>query len=289
MTGKPDTIRDHHERINKVLQYINNHLDEKLDLGNLSSMSGYSSFHFHRIMRAYLGESLGAYIIRVRLDAAATLLIMSDVPISDISFKVGYENAPSFNKAFRKRFGAAPNEFRDDRQYRLLGDGKFLKHEIMETIELKPKIKTLKEKKAIYVQGIGKYSESSAYAWEKVCGFAAKNRLFGFGTELIGISHDDPTVTEPEKCRYEACITVTKDVKPEGEIGVRQIPGGKYAIFTMKGPYENFPKAYQFIFGKWIPGNGIELRDVPCFEKYLNDPGKTKPEKLRTEICIPVK
>jgi AraC family transcriptional regulator len=289
MTGKPDTIKDHYERINKVLQYVNNHLAENLDLGNLASMSSYSAFHFHRIMRAYLGESLGSYIIRVRLDAAANLLKMTEVPVNDIAFKVGYENAPSFNKAFKKRFGIAPNEFRDDKHAQLLADGTFinpLKNDIMEII---PKIKELKDKKVIYVQTIGKYSDTAGFAWEKVCGYAAKNRLFGFGTELIGVSYDDPTVTEPEKCRYEACITVSKDVKPDGEIGVKQINGGKYAIFTVKGPYEMLSPAYQFIFGKWMQENNVALRDVPCYEVYLNDPKKTKPEKIKTEIRVPIK
>ncbi len=112
--------------------------------------------------------------------------------------------------------------------------------------------------------------------------------MFGFKTDFIGISHDDPSVTEPGKCRYDACIAVTKDVKPGGEIGVKEINGGKYAIFTHKGSYEKFSDSYGYIYGKWIPENGHELRDSPCFEKYLNSPDKTKPGKLVTEIYIPI-
>jgi AraC family transcriptional regulator len=43
------------------------------------------------------------------------------------------------------------------------------------------------------------------------------------------------------------------------------------------------------ILGKWLADSGMELRDTSCFEKYLNSPEKTRPEKLRTEIYIPVK
>ena len=59
MKGKAETIKDYHERINQVLLFINNNLEEKLTLETLSSISNFSPFHFHRIMRAHLGESIG--------------------------------------------------------------------------------------------------------------------------------------------------------------------------------------------------------------------------------------
>lgn len=285
-----DTKKLYYERINKVILYINNHLDENLDVGNLSAIGNYSLYHFHRIMRAHLGESLGAYIVRIRLETAVSLLRLTDIPVGDVAFKVGYENPSSFNKAFKKRFGISPNEYRQN--YDSLSQLEYLKLEIraMENLKsLHPKIKELKTKKVIYNQKRGSYNESAGKAWGKVCDFAQKNHLFGFKNEFIGISHDDPDVTEESKLRYDACIVVSKDIKPEGEIGVQEIEGGKYAVFTHKGPYEDFGNSYGYIYGKWIPDNGIELRDTPCFEKYLNSPDKTKPEKLLTEIYVPIR
>jgi AraC family transcriptional regulator len=199
----------------------------------------------------------------------------------------GYENPSSFNKAFRKRFGVAPNEFRDNKRVPWVVQTN-LKAIFMDNTALKPKIKEIKEKKVIYVQSIGDYNKTAKPAWEKVCGFAQKHKLFGFSTEMIGISYDDPSITEPDRCRYEACVAVSKEVKPEGEVGFKTIPAGKYAVFNFKGPYEKLHEAYDYIFGKYIPENKIELRNAPCFEKYLNSPDKTKPENLKTEICIPI-
>ena len=108
-----ETITDYHERINKVLIYIDNHLGEKLDLEALASVSNFSAFHFHRIMRAYLHESIGSYIIRLRLETAASLLQFTDLPINEIAFKIGYETPSSFTKAFRKKFNISPSEFRN--------------------------------------------------------------------------------------------------------------------------------------------------------------------------------
>ena len=153
---------------------------------------------------------------------------------------------------------------------------------------LKPKIKNIKAKKVIYTRVLGNYNSSATQAWNTISSFAKKNRLFGFSTEFIGISYDDPNITESEKLRYDACIVVTKDVIPEGEIGVQEIEGGKYAIFTHIGSYEKLINSYDYIFGKWISENGMELRNVCGFEKYFNTPENTKTEKLKTEIYIPV-
>ncbi len=286
--GSPITEKDHYERINKVLLYVQNHMHEKLDLEYLASISNYSRYHFHRITRAYLNESLGAFITRVRLETSAHLLRLTGTPVSEIAMKVGYDNPPSFNKAFKKRFGISPVDYRRDKQHEIAIYGQTLIHNIMENISLKPKMKNIKPRKIIYVLAKVAFNECAKEAWEKICAFAGKKKLYGFKTEFIGISYDDPTVTEPEKLRYEACITVSKDVEPDGEMGVKEIAGGKYAVFTHKGSYEKFNDSYGYIYGKWVPENNIQLRDAPSFEKYLNSPDKTKPEKLVTEIYIPV-
>jgi AraC family transcriptional regulator len=156
-------------------------------------------------------------------------------------------------------------------------------------LNMKPKFKELKTKKVIYVNSIGAYSnKGTEEAWDILCAFAENQKLFGWKTEFIGISHDDPNVTDTERLRYDACITVTKEVTPEGRIGVKTIEGGKYAMFLHKGPYEGFQELYDYIYGVWLPESSFELRDLPCFEKYLNSPDKTKPENLKTEIYIPV-
>ena len=277
------------ERVNKVILYINNNLNERLDIVALAAVGNYSVFHFHRIMRAYLGESLGAYIVRRRLETSVNLLRYSGLPVSDVAFKVGYENPASFNKAFKKRYQVSPNEFRKNFNGLVISEDSKIKFNAMENLKsLNPKIKTRKPQKAIFVQALGSYDESAGKAWDRVCEFAKQKKLFGFSTEFLGISHDDPKVTEAAKLRYEACIAVSKEVKPEGDVGVREIAGGKYAVFTHKGPYEKFINSYNYIYGRWLPENGIVLRDVPGFEKYLNTPQKTKPEKLLTEIWVPI-
>ena len=289
MSTKTETQKDHLLRINKVLHYIRQNLGEELELEKLASIGSYSPFHFHRIMRAYLGESIGAFIIRIRMENSLTLLRFTEMPVKEIALKMGYDNISSFNRAFKNRFGLSPLEYRKNNELFINENGYKQKLEAMKHLKSEtPKIKNLKAKKVIYTQRLGKYNESAEEAWIRIGEFAKEKRLFGFGTEFIGISHDDPKVTEAEKLRYDACMTISKDIQPEGDIGVQEISGGNYAIFTHKGPYENLQNSYDYIFGKWIVDNQIELRELPCFEKYLNTPDKTKPEKLLTEIYIPI-
>jgi AraC family transcriptional regulator len=290
MNVKADTQKFYFERINRVMVYINNHLGETLEMESLAEIGNYSVFHFHRIMRAYLGESLGAYIVRLRLETSVNLLRYTDLAIADVAFKVGYENPTSFNKAFKKRFGISPNEFRQNFNGLMITQSSKIEFNAMENLKsLQPKIKVVSPKKVIYSEVLGSYNQTPKIAWDNVCGFAQKNRLFGFRTEFIGISQDDPKITDPDKMRYDACIVVSRDVKPEGEIGVKEIAGGKYAVFTHKGAYEKFTNSYDYIFGTWIRESGMQLRDEPCFEKYLNSPDNTKTDKLLTEIWVPVR
>lgn len=157
-------------------------------------------------------------------------------------------------------------------------------------LTIKPKIKEIKPKKVVYVRSIGAYGgEEMGKAWAKLFEFIKQKKLFGFGMESIGISNDNPEITEFEKCRYDACVSIKKKVVPEGEIGVQEIPGGKYAIFRYQGPYSNLGHVYNYIYRNWLPASNYKLRDAPSFDKYLNNPEKTKPEKLKTHIYLPIK
>ncbi|KAA6306259.1 DNA gyrase inhibitor, partial [termite gut metagenome] len=104
----------------------------------------------------------------------------------------------------------------------------------------------------------------------------------------IVIYHDDPKVTEADKLRTDICLVLPKKAEPKGEIGVKTIEGGKYAMFLYQGSYEHLDAVYDTIYVKWLPESGQKLRNYPCFEKYINHPTNTAPEKLKTEIYIPI-
>ena len=153
---------------------------------------------------------------------------------------------------------------------------------------MQPEIREMEEKQVVFVREIGRYDKAAGKAWGKVCAYAGPRGLIGQDTQFIGVSHDDPAVTPEDKLRYDACLTIDRDVEPKGEVGVQTVSGGRYAVFMHEGPYENLHKTYDEAYGQWLPSSGEKLRDLPCFELYLNDPNSTKPADLRTEIFIPI-
>ncbi|MBK5195465.1 MAG: GyrI-like domain-containing protein [Proteiniphilum sp.] len=91
-----------------------------------------------------------------------------------------------------------------------------------------------------------------------------------------------------DKLRTDICLVIKKETKPQGDIGVKQIKSSKFALFLYQGAYSNLAAVYNEIYANLLPENGLQLRDYHCFEKYLNHPDKIEPEKLKTEIYVPV-
>jgi len=280
------TLRDAYlKQINKVVEYINNNLDNELTLSKLAEISCFSPFHFHRIMKAFLGESLGAYISRIRIETAAGLLRYTKLPIEEIAYSIGFEMPSSLSKAFKQHYGISASAYRNHKNSQTMKTPL-----IHEELSLKaPKMVALESKTVIYIQITGEYGNANyGDTWNRLWGFVKAHSLFTAGMESIGLSHDDPNITDSEKCRYDACLVIHKPVQPEGEVGVKELAGGKFAVFQYQGSYANLSIVYDTIFGKWLPESGFELRNAPCFEKYLNNPNRTEPAKLKTEIYLPV-
>ena len=287
MQQRKDTVSDYQKRVNVVVEYINSHLDEDIDLNLLATVSNLSPYHFHRVVRGFLGEPIGAYIVRVRVQTAAKLLRYTSLPICEVALRVGFDVPSSFNKAFRKHFETSPGLYRTSKTIKPMIENQ--KAVPQGTISLKPIIVDLENRKVIYIRIVGQYGgEEYSHTWERLWAFVKEHKLFTAGIEHLGISHDDPNVTSEDKCRYDAALVVHKPVSPMGEVGVKEVAGGRYARFTYVGPYQGLSDAYNAIHGTWLPQSGLSLRSVPVFERYCNNPKVTAPEKLRTEIFIPV-
>ena len=278
------TYNDYVQRINKVVAYINNHLDETLDLKTLANEATLSDFHFHRIFKALKGEAIGGYITRLRLEATARLLRYTALTIEEIAFNIGYETPASLSKAFKKQYGISPTEYRTNK------DTYIMKKEIINPdLALKaPKIVTLEPKNLIYVALTGAYgSLDYGKAYEQLWAVIKAQKLFTKGIESICISYDDPKITEGSLQRSDVCLAIHKSATPQEEVSCKTLAGGKYAVFFYQGSYENLSQVYDTAV-RWVIDHQYTLREEPFFEKYLNDARRTPKEKLKTEIYIPI-
>ena len=278
------TYNDYVQRINKVVTYINNHLDETLELKTLANEAALSDFHFHRIFKALKGEAIGGYITRLRLEATARLLRYTALTIEEIAFNIGYETPASLSKAFKKQYGISPTEYRTNK------DTYIMKKEIINPdLALKePKIVTLEPKNLIYIALTGAYgSLDYGKAYEQLWAVIKAQKLFTKGIESICISYDDPKITEGSLQRSDVCLAIHKPATPQDEVSCKTLAGGKYAVFFYQGSYENLSQVYDTAV-RWVIDHQYTLREEPFFEKYLNDARRTPIEKLKTEIYIPI-
>lgn len=274
------------EKLNSITEYIHNNLDSKIDIKTLAELSCFSPFHFHRITRALLGEPIGKYITRTRQETAAKLLRYSKLKIEIIAYNVGFDTPSSFTKAFKSHFGISPNEYRKDKSFTIKTTN------IMQTtLNIKtPKIQNIEDKTCLYLRMQGNYQTLDyTSAWAKLWEQVKAQKLFTKGIQHFGLPHDDPKVTDENKIRYDACLIIHKNAKPNGEVGVKTLSGGKFAVFLYQGSYKYFADVYDYIFNDWLLNSEYELRDEPVRERYISHPDRVTEEKLKTEFYIPVR
>lgn len=306
MEQKQTTREEYSRRINIVVEYINNHLDREISLDALAALSNFSPYHFHRITHAVLGEPIGAFITRMRVETAARLLRYCDMPIREVAYKVGYDVPSSLSKAFKSFYNISPNDYRNNKTYSIMKP-----IQVNLDLKLEQRIEELKPKQVIYLHYQGDYQKVDyCGAWKKLWDYIRRQNVFAekiseicntvdkseilskicdeTGIETICIYYDDPKVTETDKQRTDVCLSVSTKIEPKGEIGVKTIEGGKYAIFRYVGSYDKLGMVYDTIYGKYIFEMKHQLASRPGFEVYLNDPQSTKPEDLVTEIYVPI-
>lgn len=103
--------------IEKVIEYIELHLDGKLDLEQVSEASRYSKYHLHRMFADTVGLTIHDYVQRRQLTEAAKLLVFSDKPIIDVALICGYESQQAFSTAFKSMYKKPPAEYREKREF----------------------------------------------------------------------------------------------------------------------------------------------------------------------------
>ncbi len=299
---KTATERDYKARMLRVLIHIQRHLDEALDLEVLAGVAHFSPYHFHRIFRGMVGESVMAHVRRLRLERAAYRLAFTGESVAGIAFGAGYEAHEAFTRAFRASFGCSPSQYRGARREVPLPrrrtepavspgvhfdpDGKVDDFAPAVSEPREVRVERLAPRRVAFMRHVGPYDQVGP-TWGRLMGWAMTHRL-PIDSSPIALVHDDPEVTPPDRVRYDACVTIGSDFASEGEVGVQEIPGGEYAVLTHVGPYERIGGCYAYVCGLWGPPSGRELRASPAFEVYRNSPRDTNPEDLRTDVHVPL-
>ena len=303
-------------RINRVIDFIDANFDSDLYLERLAEIAAFSKFHFHRVFYAMTGETLNDYIKRIRLQNAAVKLICNTgMSMTEIALDCGFNSSANFSRVFKDYYKISPSEyklnFKDKNRNNCKVKGKNRKeipsefcyndnvfskikvenNKILRRIfDMKIEVKQMPEFKVIYARHIGPYNKISENGvWEKICKWAGSRNLINQNSKYIGVGYDNPEITPAEKCRYDACISLEKEVEVSGEIGKNVIPAGRFVVCRYVGKVEGIAGAYHNIFANWLPDSGYQPGDNHSYDIYYSADCGGKNSEFVMDICIPVK
>lgn len=291
-------------RVNKVIDFIDQNIDEELSLDLLSHVANFSAYHFHRIFKAIVNEPLNKYIQRIRIEKAANQLIYNlKKSIQAIAFDCGFSSSQFFARVFKEYFNQKPSEWRFQNQInskKIHNDRKIMK-EIDTNFdyidnkmnELLVEVKNLPDMNVAYVRNVGPYKGdaklferlfSKLFKWAK-----ARDLLDYQTTKVIALYNDNLNITDESKLRVTACITIPDNIEVDSYIGQLTIAGGKYAIARFELAKDEFKSAWDYLYAEWLPESGFQPDDKPAFEICNNDPKTNPAGKYLVDICIPIK
>ncbi len=294
MNERLTTRSDYAMRLERVFRWLADHLDDTLDLARLADVAAMSPYHFHRIYRAMQGETAADTVRRLRLHRAAVELITGELPVARIAARAGYGGQEAFTRAFKAAYGVPPARYRasfvpSPLSGRSEKTGPTGAEDAMDTTMTYQA--TIRETPVMRVAALAHHGDylGIGSTFERLAAMAAGQGLFGPGSRSFGIYYDDPASTPRESLRADACITLPDGKLPVGELQLREIRGGRFAVTLHVGPYAELHFPYAWLYGTWLPQSGEEAADAPIVEEYLNDARVTAPSDLRTEIWLPLR
>lgn len=303
MALKQSTAMEYRRRVCLAMNYISANLHAELSLEQIAKAASFSMFHFHRIFRAMVGETVSEFTRRVRLECAANhLLVRREDDITRVAMDCGFSSSQNFATAFRRHFGMTPSAFRNSKPANTMSkpqdalslratynpDTAFVDLTAERAQHMNAEVRDMPEYNVAYVRKMGPYGkETCSQAFGELAQWAGPRGYLASGT-MLGVYWDNPEVTPPEKCRVDACVSVPDDTAPEGQVGVQRISGGPYAVCHFEIQADSFQQIWDDAFA-WLVSHGYECDDKPCYERYHSTPEQHPEGKWVLDICIPLK
>jgi AraC family transcriptional regulator len=282
--------QEYRDRINRVVRVIIREPSGHWTTQALADLAGLSAFHFHRIFRALTGETMFAFLQRRRLLRAIELINQNGSTLTDIALECGFDSGSSLSRAFRRHFRCSPTQYRKQLAPLPLPPPRLGSNHIN---SLRVAIRETLPRKAVIVERRGmvdqNFNKAAAAAFRVLSSEIKRVNCWHAIRECIGRCPDEAAMAPDSEARYQAGFFY-EDRLPALSAEVRRItiPGGRWAVSLHQGSYETLWQSWNRLYRYWLPASAHAMRDVAPFEIYLDDKKKVPPEKLRTEIWIPI-
>jgi AraC family transcriptional regulator len=278
------TAQDYARRIQRVAAHIATHLDSPLPLAELAAVANFSEFHFHRIYRELMGETVGETVRRERLHRAASELLRNEAPIAMVARRAGYASTAAFTRALAAAYGVPPATYRAGPT----GPQRKPTDPHQEVHMYDVTFRDFPRTRLVALRHTGPYDKIGG-TFQQVFAWAGPRGIAGPASRCIGVYYDDPDTVPAAQLRSDACLTLPEGHAVDGDMRVLTLKPAHCAVVRHKGPYAELPRAYRWLFRTWLPSSGFVPADQPSFEEYVNDPMALPPSAWLTDVFVPLR
>ena len=298
---------DYAARVNRAVDHVLLHLDEPLRLEDVAAVAGISRFHFHRIFRALMGETLQRFVRRVRLERALSMMSRTPRPrLTAVALACGFSSSSDFTRSFKQRYGVAPSAFdvrawRDARRedVRLAVESMRFSVESPARYHIDPplgrgenpdgfevRFRDLPPRRVAYLRVLDPFQGTGVFdackrlvAWAEARGLA--------DGQWLGYMWDDPEVVALEDCRYDVGVVIGPTDPTDG-VSVLDFPALRVAEVRIRGDLALETRALDWLFETWLPASGCLPDDQPGFEAWSGRPFAHGLEHFELSLHLPV-
>lgn len=283
--------------IERAMQFVVEHLERRFTVADVARAIGLSEFHLHRSFHAAVGESIGSFVTRKRLEHAALRLAYEpETPITTIALESGYSSSSNFSKAFSGFFGCSPSRVRTPTGAlaaavaKIVAEyGKDFRPEQLYTVPPEPDPDALREVVAYWNARVrfvdapgcsfaclasprGYDLEAIEATWGELIQRATQLGLCGDEVDAWSMAYDSPELTAPERCRYHACIPCAPERRLAAPLrGAGHMKPGRYAVFDFAGAPTQVGAAYRSIYSCWFRESSVVPEDFTPLDHYIHD------------------
>lgn len=289
---------DYLRRVNRAIDHVLVHLHEPLPLEVVAKVANFSPFHFHRIFKAAVGETLHDFVKRLRLERALTLLSRPEPPnLTEVALSCGFASSSDFSRSFKAHYGVPPSRFelpayRDERRAQLhsvLPGGPQLRRlpAGANPDGFVAQLRSLPPRRVAYVRVFRPYEGTGVQeaitrlqAWAEPLGLA--------DGQWLGYQWDDPEVVPLEQCRYEVGLEIPGTATLNEGLQELQLPAMQVAEVELRGDIGLELRALDWLYTTWLPHSGYSPDHQPCFEAWIGRPFAHGFEHFELRIHLPV-
>lgn len=273
------------ELVSKAIDYIVENLNEKISIEDVADYCHLSKYYFSRVFKAETGESVYAFIKRLKMEQSAIeMKLGKEKTITDIGVTYGYSSS-NYSSAFKKHHHISPAEFRKTvntncAPHPFILD-KLAEFQSFEEYNQRIQITELDDFVVIYERYLGNYLDLG----KNFCEFTEKYKNYlKEDTLLIDRFFDDPSITNVSQCLYDICMSVDENCLLEN---VMTLQGGKFAVYRFDGLIPDIYEALQGIFNIWLPNSRYEMDERYGLDIYRRMDRDN--QHVIIDLCIPIK